>query len=40
MSRREQETLKHFERMIWIGVGVMILLLVSVMSVIILGGVF
>ena len=39
MSRREQKVLKHLERMEWIGVGVMILL-VSVMSVIGLGGVF
>ena len=39
MSRREQKVLKHFERMSWIGVCVMIVL-VSVMSVIALGGVF
>lgn len=39
MSRREEKVLKHLKRMSWIGVGVMILL-VSVMSVIALGGVF
>jgi hypothetical protein len=39
MSRREQKVLKHLERMGWIGVGVMILI-VSVMSVIALGGMF
>ena len=38
MSRREQKALKHLERMSWVGVGVMIFL-VSVMSVITLGGV-
>jgi len=39
MSRREQKVLKHLERMSWIGVITMIVL-VSAMSVIALGGVF
>ena len=39
MSRREQEALKHFERMSWIGVITMILI-VSIMSIITLVGVF
>lgn len=39
MSRREQKVLKHLQRMSWIGVGVMILL-VCVMSMIALGCAF
>ena len=39
MSRREQKVLKHLQRMGWIGVGVMILL-VSVMTIVAFGGVF
>lgn len=39
MSRHEQKVLKHLERMSWIGVGVMIVI-VSVMSAITLVGVF
>ena len=39
MSRREQKALKHLERMSWIGIITMVLI-VSVMSIITFGGVF